>query len=368
MAQITIWGDFKANDTEHLNLSGELQLLLNKSDINVVNFEGSVKSKGKAIVKSGPNIRQSPDSPQWLEVHGYNVISFANNHIMDFGAEGFQKTKSSFKNALLIGAGTWEEAYRMQIITTEDGLKIGFLAGTHCEFGTLTDKYRDWEGCAWCMHPDFEKKILDRGDADYLIIYNHGGVEYMDMPLPEWRDLYKKWIDMGADAVIAGHPHVPQGWEVYKGKPICYSLGNLCFQKSGTMREHWLESLCAIITVGKLEKADFSIRPIYYDATNNYICDNQSSEFRKHLNDLNNSLANEPSYYAQVNESVLNRYGSYQGMFTRGGWLADPISISFLKGIAEGFKKQHVYNSINCESHRWAMLRAMRLKHGINQM
>ena len=159
MAQITIWGDFKANDTDHLNLSGELQLLLNKSDINVVNFEGPVRSEGKAAAKSGPNIQQSLDSPRWLEAHGYNVISFANNHIMDFGTEGFQKTKSSFKNALLIGAGTWEEAYRLHTVTADDGLKIGFLAGTHCEFGTLTDKYRDQVGCAWCMHPDFERKF-----------------------------------------------------------------------------------------------------------------------------------------------------------------------------------------------------------------
>ena len=64
MAQITIWGDFKANDTDHLNLSGELQLLLNKSDINVVNFEGPVRSEGKAAAKSGPNIQQSLDSPR----------------------------------------------------------------------------------------------------------------------------------------------------------------------------------------------------------------------------------------------------------------------------------------------------------------
>ena len=190
----------------------------------------------------------------------------------------------------------------------------------------------------------------------------------MDMPLPGWRDLYKKWIDMGADAVIASHPHVPQGWEEYRGKLICYSLGNFCFQKPKGMRAHWLESLCAVITVGKSEKAGFRIRPIYYDATNHYICDGQSLEFQKHLNGLNNTLADAPSYYAQVNKSVLNLYGSYQGMFTRGGWLANPAPISFLKGVAEGFKKEHIYNSINCESHRWAMLRAMRLKHKINQM
>lgn len=365
MAQITIWGDFKVNNTEHLNMSGELQLLLNKGDINVVNFEAPVKSTGKPIEKSGPNTMQSIEAPRWLEEHGYNVVSFANNHIMDFGVEGFQKTKSCFNNALIIGAGTWDEAYQMHTITTCDGLKIGFLAATHCEFGTLTDKNKHQEGCTWCLHPDFEKQILNHEDVDYLIVINHAGVEYMDMPLPEWREIYKKWIDMGVDAVIASHPHVPQGWETYKGKPICYSLGNFCFQKDKIEHEHWLESLCCVITIDKLNGPEFDIRPIYYDFDNHYICDNGSSEFQKHLAYLNDSLNDDTAYYDYINKSVLKLFRHYKGLFTRGGWVVSAFSKGFLKGIVEGFKKEHIYNCINCESHRWAIVRAMRLKHKI---
>lgn len=365
MAQITIWGDFKANNIEHLNISGELQLLLNQSDINVVNFEAPVKFKGKPISKSGPNIKQSVEAPRWLEEHGYNVVSLANNHTMDFGKEGLRATMDEFNLAHVIGAGTWDEAYRMYIVTTEDGIKIGFLAATHCEFGTLTDKEVDQEGCAWCQHPDFERLILERKSVDFLIIINHGGVEYMDMPLPEWRGLYKKWIDMGADAVIASHPHVPQGWEVYKGKPILYSLGNFCFQKDKIEHEHWLDSLCCILNVNKSDELKIEVRPIFYDISKHYICYNSSEEFKEHLDSLNSSLADDMAYMDYINESVLKLYSHYQGLFTRGGWIAQIISISFLKGVVERFKKEHIYNCIKCESHRWAILRAMRLKYNI---
>lgn len=162
MAQITIWGDFKADRVDHLNLSGDLQLLLNQSDINVVNFEAPVKSGGKASKKSGPNLNQNIDSPEWIEAHGFNVVSLANNHSMDYGTDGLKATKDSFKKARTIGAGTWEEAYSMDVLQSKDGLRIGFLAASHKEFGSLTDK-DNGVGYAWCMHPDFDRQIIHRG-------------------------------------------------------------------------------------------------------------------------------------------------------------------------------------------------------------
>lgn len=104
MAQITVWGDFKVNKTDNLNLSGGLQLLLNQSEINILNFEAPVRSNAKAIRKSGPNISQSPDGIKWLEDRGYNLISLANNHAMDFGEDGLRKTIKLFQNAQVMGA------------------------------------------------------------------------------------------------------------------------------------------------------------------------------------------------------------------------------------------------------------------------
>ena len=155
MARITVWGDFKADSVEHLNLSGELQLLLNQSDINIVNFEAPVCSNGKPIKKSGPNICQDIQAPKWLEDRNFNVISLANNHTMDYGNNGIEATLRRFQDSRIIGAGSWDSSYRINIFEVKDK-KIGIIAGTHGEFGILTERNTKKMGCAWCMHPEFE--------------------------------------------------------------------------------------------------------------------------------------------------------------------------------------------------------------------
>ena len=90
---------------------------------------------------------------------------------------------------------------------------------------------------------------------DYLFILPHDGIEYVDVPLPETIARYRDFIDYGADGVIGTHPHCPQGWESYKGKPIFYSLGNFLFNsKEGydyraTNRPHWYEGLCVTLSI-----------------------------------------------------------------------------------------------------------------------
>lgn len=163
MARINIFGDFKANNVKHLNLSAELVYLLNTSDINMVNFEAPIKSCGKPLKKSGPNICQDKDSPEWLELRGFNAISMANNHTMDFGEAGLNTTMEFFDKAIVMGVGTWERAYQVNKFVTKDGLTIGVICCTHCEFGTLTqktwDEVNEQKGCAWSMSTEIVKNI-----------------------------------------------------------------------------------------------------------------------------------------------------------------------------------------------------------------
>jgi poly-gamma-glutamate synthesis protein (capsule biosynthesis protein) len=82
----------------------------------------------------------------------------------------------------------------------------------------------------------------------------HDGIEYIDLPLPETIARYRDFIDYGADGVIASHPHCPQGWEKYKGKPIFYSLGNFFFNSKETVnfkanKPHWYEGLCVVMII-----------------------------------------------------------------------------------------------------------------------
>ena len=372
MAKLNFFGDFKVNQVKHLNLSAELVYLLNTSDINVVNFEAPVQSAGKAMKKSGPNISQHIEAPEWLEERGFNAISLANNHMMDYGETGFENTRKAFRTARLMGAGNRNEACRIQEFTTSDCLKIGIICCSHHEFGTLESK--NGKGVVSSLSTEIQKLILiGRGKFDALIVYNHGGVEYMDIPLPEWRNIYKFWIDLGADAVIASHPHVPQGYELYDGKPICYSLGNFCFDSSKrkVLPPHWYESLCCTLNITSTHPIEMNIRPIIYDAENSYIKDNEDKAFAMHLARMNALLQDEKAYMAQVDKNVLELLPHYMGMFSRGGFVTGLFQKEFVKGFVEGLLGKgfwnhcHALNNIQCESHRWVIERALKLKHRI---
>ena len=74
------------------------------------------------------------------------------------------------------------------------------------------------------------KEIEDaNGKYDHVIVFVHWGVERVEIPEDYQRSLAKGYIDAGADLIIGAHPHVLQGFEYYKGVPICYSLGNYLF-------------------------------------------------------------------------------------------------------------------------------------------
>ncbi len=371
MAKITFFGDFKADGIKRLHLSPELMKLLSESDINVVNFEAPVKSDSKAISKSGPNICQNPDAPKTLEEWGFNAISMANNHVMDYGEKGIVKTIKAFQKATIMGVGRWDEAYKVHTFETSDKKKIGIICCTQCEFGTLTDKYLYSRGCAWSLSPEIARLIKSsKSGVDALIVYNHGGIEYMDMPLPEWRETYKMWIDLGADAVIASHPHVPQGYEWYNGKPICYSLGNFCFdKKKRKLPPRWNESLCCKLEINELNNVNMEIVPIIYDTSHKCVDTNSSKEFADHIRKLNETLQDEREYVNEVNKCVLDLLPHYMGTFSRGGFVTGVFHKEFFKGFAEGimgrgfWRKVHAVNNIQCESHRWAILRALSLKN-----
>ena len=192
----------------------------------------------------------------------------------------------------------------------------------------------------------------------------------MEQPLPEWQEQYRRWIELGADGVIASHPYVPQGWEMYQGKPICYSLGNFCFDRLNKKPAptNWWNSLVCVLNIDKERGVKMEMRPIMFNAETRYVCDNASESYAAYLDHINGTLQDEEAYMEYVNGCVQKLLPFYRNQFSRGGLVCNPFSEGFLKGLAEGllgrgfFKKEHLLNNVQCESHRWAILRAMKLK------
>lgn len=251
-------GDFCSKpSTSPIVVSDELKALIQSGDFKVVNFEVPLKPNNITLPpQKRERFFQHDDVPDFLKGLGFNLFQLANNHAFDWGDEGFRKTKVALGDAAF-GAGTYDEAYKVKIVEV-NGVKIGFLALCFAAYTGVFDDVTNHEGlgCAYINDLKVNHVVMEaKQQVDYLFVLPHDGIEYIDIPMPETIARYRDFIDWGADAVIGSHPHCPQGWEVYKGKPIFYSLGNFLFNsKEGYdyrawNRPHWYEGLCVIMTI-----------------------------------------------------------------------------------------------------------------------
>ena len=101
---VNFFCDFMAKDFTPSVIDKDLKQIINSAKFNVINFEAPIHSPSKPILKSGSSHSQWEYGPRWLEDNGFNVILLANNHIMDYGADGLLKTINAFVIVLIIFA------------------------------------------------------------------------------------------------------------------------------------------------------------------------------------------------------------------------------------------------------------------------
>ena len=364
-------GDFGTRAPEKIIVAEDVKTLLNSTDLNILNFEGPLSSEEKCTANK-TILKQSEKSAEWCSKYGFNVVTVANNHAFEYGQAGLKRTMQSLddSNIIHVGAGTWENAYSIKTIEIK-GKKIGFFAATSCDLASLKDKLYDYDkiGCAWINHPDTRRTIINcKKSCDYLFVLAHGGVEYMDIPLPEWREIYKELIDLGADGIIASHPHVPQGVEEYKGKPIFYSLGNFFFEGSGELNArkppHWNTGLIAIIEI-----TDTNIK--YCTLTTVRDCyslsiDN-SEETKSHITYINKVLNDKELYCKKLEESVIKFHHKYKSWLLC-GLNAKEIKFSirnivgYIKGLFRKPNERVAMHQLREESTRWTIERAFKIR------
>ena len=301
-------GDFCSKpSTSKIFVSDELKDLIQSCDLKVVNFEVPLRPDITLPPQKYERFWQNDDAPGFLQNLGFNLFSIANNHAFDWGEEGFKKTKAALGDAAF-GAGTYEEAYKVKIVEV-NGKKIGFMALSFAAYTGVFDDVMNREGlgCAYINDLKVNHDIIEaKKNVDYLFILPHDGIEYIDVPLPETIARYRDFIDYGADGVIGSHPHCPQGWEEYKGKPIFYSLGNLLFNSKDGYdyrawnRPHWYEGLCVVMSISD---GELSWEPLNTRNVDNVGIEiDQAEERERHNEYLRELLGNREKY-----ESVLKK-------------------------------------------------------------
>ena len=208
---------------------GDLLPVFEASHLNIVNVESVLGEKGSPIPKAGPNLRGSERSVRALAEAPFHVACLANNHTLDYGPEGLEHTLTVLAGAGLrtVGAGTSGAAAAAPLVLEAGGLSVGLI---NCAEG---EECRSVGGGPGVYGLDVHAVAAQIGElrarCDVVLVVFHGGREHTPLPPPYVvRDL-RRLAEAGATAVIAHHPHVPQGVEIHRGVPIAYSLGNFAF-------------------------------------------------------------------------------------------------------------------------------------------
>ena len=208
---------------------------LSKADITIGNLECPITTRGSAVDKSYA-FRAPILAGESLAFAGFDLVSLANNHVLDFGKPGLEDTLRILnqKNINPVGAGMNAEIAYAPVHMEINGLRLGFLA--FLDVPTTDYDYREWEagqseaGVAWAHVEKVRQAVSTaKKDADVVIVLVHNGYEMVQTVSEDQQTFAHLAIDSGADLVIGSHPHVLQRIEPYQDGLIVYSMGNFVF-------------------------------------------------------------------------------------------------------------------------------------------
>ena len=217
-----------------LCLSEKIIDRLNEADISMINHEYPVSSRGAALEGKYYTFRASPERERILQQMGIDIVSLANNHIYDFGADAFYDTLDVLNQSEIpyVGAGADMEEASRPVYFVVGGIKIGFVAANRSEKFIFTPEAgENTPGVVRMYDTAMMNNIIKETheQCDYLIAYVHWGTEDSEYYEAYQTVIAQEFFDSGADAIIGSHPHVLQGIGYVDGKPVVYSLGDFWF-------------------------------------------------------------------------------------------------------------------------------------------
>lgn len=229
---------------------------LRRADIGFCQLEVNLTQRGVRLPQVRHTHRAGPSTAAAIADAGIHVVSYASNHCLDWGREGLFDTLDHLRAAELqtVGAGSDIVQARQPVIATRKGVRVGFLA--YCSI--LPSHYwaeADRPGCApmraftvyepiepdqpgtpprihtYAHRADVAAMRQDiealRQQVDRVVVSMHWGIHFVPAVIADYqREVAYAAIDAGADVLLGHHAHILKGAEIYRGKPIFYSVGN----------------------------------------------------------------------------------------------------------------------------------------------
>lgn len=209
---------------------------LKDADLACINNEFAYSNRGAPLEGKAYTFCADPESVSVLQEMGIDLVTLANNHVFDYGEEALLDTFDTLDSAGIsyFGAGRNLEEAKAPLYVELQGKKIAFVGASRAEKHKMTPQATDDSaGILRCYDNELVLEEIKEAkkSADIVLVYVHWGTEYSTKLEKAQKDGAKAYIDAGADVIIGAHPHILQGMEYYKGKPIIYSLGNFWFSK-----------------------------------------------------------------------------------------------------------------------------------------
>lgn len=374
---LVIAGDFCPNDrflTGRANLndsvSQEIVEIFKSSSFSILNFESPILLKSESfhkILKQGPHLLNDRYSLEYVKSIGIDAITLANNHIKDYGSQGVIDTINISNEVGLeyVGVGADISDANKFLLKKIDGKSIAIVNCCENEFSIATSSSYGSNPIDPVRQYYSIKKAKEI--SDYVVVIVHGGIEHFQLPTLRMKQIYRFFIDAGADAVVNHHQHCFSGYEIYNHKPIFYGLGNFMFDWNGKRNGIWNE--------GYLLNLQFEANEIKFDIIPYTQCNDkptvclmseiQNNIFSAKIEELNDIIQDDIRLNAELN-SFMDRTEADYLLALSPYSSRYPVAL-FRRGLLPSFlsKKRilRIYDYLKCESHRDRLIHFIEKKY-----
>lgn len=259
---------------------------IQEADIFMLNQEFPFGTAGIPAEDKQYTFRVNPGYISVFQDMGVDVVSLANNHVLDYGQEVLKETFHTLKESHILYAGAGENLEDARALRTiKSGGKVyGFLSASRVIPEASWNAGQTTPGVFTTYDSSqIVEKIADaQKQCDFLTVYVHWGIERNTTPESYQKELAHAYIDAGADLVIGAHPHVLQGIESYQGKLIFYSLGNFIFNQN-------IEKTMLVQLKLQGEQLQYSVVPAYAKGAKTEVY-TEEENFYSYLQDISDGI------------------------------------------------------------------------------